>query len=179
MPVTEAEILLKLTTKLGAAGNSQAGTPAGSLGKYISTTQFVSDNLHNIFDAVSAAENLAMEFEYRCLAYHNSNGALDLTVAKVFIQAEAAGGASIAIGVDPNAASPIGQVAAQFAEIANEDTAPAGVVFTSPVDYANGVLLGTLAPGTCRGLWVRRLTTNSPAMANDTATLRIQGETVG
>lgn len=178
MPVADADLKRKFSTKVGAAGNSNAGTAAGSLGKYISTTEIANNTLHNIFDVVSGAENQAQESEYRCIFLHNAHATISLENTKVYVASQVAGGASIAIGVDPTAASAIGSAAAQAVEIANEDTAPAGVAFSTPVDAASALVVGTLAPGQCRAIWLRRTTANSAALANDGFTLRIIGESL-
>jgi hypothetical protein len=177
MPVSSTDILLKYSVKTGSAGNSQAGTAAGSLGKYISTTQALT-SLHGLFDAITAAENAASENEYRCIFVHNNHGTISFDNVKVFIAAETGGGANIAIGVDPTAASAIASAGAQAVEVANEDTAPAGVTFTSPTTLGAAIVLGNIPVGQCKALWVRRAATNSGAISADGGTLRVQGESI-
>lgn len=178
MPVPATDVLIKLTTKAGAAGNSQASTPSASLGKYISTTQIVDNTSHNLFDQISGEENAAGESEYRCLAVHNANGAAAIQNVKVFLLSEVAGGASVAIGVDPTAASVIGSAAAQGLEVADENTAPAGVVFSSPATLGAAIALGDIPAGQCRFFWVRRTATNSAGISNDGVTFRVAYESV-
>lgn len=178
MPIADADLKRKFSTKVGAAGNSNAGTPAGSLGKYISTTEITNNNLHNLFDVVGGAENQAMESEYRCIFLHNAHATISLENCKVYIGAQVGGGANIELGVDPTAASAIGAAPAQAVEIANEDAAPAGVAFSAPTDAASAIAVGTLAPGQCRAIWIKRTTANSAALANDGFTLRIIGESL-
>lgn len=55
--ITSGEVLFKYSVKTGTAGNSTAGTAAGSLGKYISTTAWAGGALNDLFDDVSGAEN--------------------------------------------------------------------------------------------------------------------------
>lgn len=178
MPIASTDILLKLSVKTGAAGNSLAGTPDGSLGKYISTTQVADATLHNLFDLVTGAENAASESEYRCVFVHNANASIVFQNVKVYLSAEVAGGAVTAVGVDPTAASAIGATAAQALEVVDENTAPTEVAFSSPTTLAAGISLGDIGPGQCRAFWVRRTTANSAAQANDGVTLRIQGESL-
>lgn len=179
MTVSSADIKLKFSVKTGAAGNSTAGTAAGSLGKYISTTEITDNTLHNLFDQISGEENAASDVEYRCIFIHNAHGADTLFNAKVYFSGEVAGGADGAIAVDDIAASAIGSAAAQAAEVADEDTAPAGVgAFSSPTTLANGIVVGDIAAGECRAIWVRRSASNSAAQSNDGVTLRVQGETI-
>lgn len=178
-PISSAELLRKYSVKAGAAGNTTPGTAGGSLGRYISTTQIPDNVLNNLWDDVTGTENAAMESEYRCVFIHNNNGGgLALQNAVAYLVAETAGGANIAIGADPTAPSPVGQAGVQAIEVADENTAPAGVVFTSPTTYVTGVALGTIPAGQCKALWIRRTATASAALPNDGVTIRITGDSV-
>jgi hypothetical protein len=177
MPIASSDILVKFSVA-AAAGNTTAGTPAGSLGDQISTTQLTDNSLHNLFDAVGGDENAASEAEYRCIFLHNAHATLTFTNVKVFLSSETAGGASIAIGVDPTAASAIGAGVAQALTIANEDTAPVGVAFSAPTTIGAAIVIGDLAPGQCRAIWVRRTAANTAALAGDGVVLRVQGESL-
>lgn len=178
MPIATSDLLRKLSIKTGTAGNQNAQPdPNASLGKYVSTTQITDATLDNLFDTVSGDENAASEAEYRCEFVHNNHGSLTLQSAVAWISSEVAGGASVAIGVDPAAASAVGSAAAQAAEIANEDTAPTGVTFSAPTTKGAGVSLGNIGAGQVRGLWWRRTAANSAALASDAATIRVEGDT--
>lgn len=177
-PVASSDLKLKLSIKTGAAGNASAGTTAGSLGKYISTTELVTATSHNLFDIISGAENVASESEYRCIFLHNAHASITAENCKVYLSAEVAGGANTAIGIDPTAASAIGSAGAQAVEIADENTAPAGVVFTAPTTSGTALSIGNLTPGQCRAIWIRRTATNSAAATNDGATLTVVCESL-
>lgn len=178
MPIVTGDLLFKLSIKTGAAGNASAQPdPNASLGKYISTTQIVDATLNNLFDDVSGDENAASESEYRGIFIHNSHATLALQTPKVWLSAEVAGGANAALSIDTTAASAIGSAGAQMKEIADEDTAPAAQAFTSPTTKAAGLDLGNLPAGQCKGIWVRRAATNSAALNNDGATVRVEGDT--
>ena len=174
--ITSGEILFKYSV-VAAAGNTTAGTAAGSLGDQISTTTIPDATLNALFDDISGAENAASAVDYRCIFIHNSNASNALQNAVVWISSEVAGGASIAIGVDPAAASAIGSASTQAATIANETTAPSGVTFTAPTTAGTGLSLGTINSGYCRAVWVRRTAANSAALNNDGVTLSVQGDT--
>lgn len=175
--ITSGEILWKLSTTAGAAGNSNTSTPSASLGKYISTTAWAGGALNDLFDDVTGAENAASTVDYRCVFIHNSNAANALQNAAVWLSAEVAGGTSIAIGVDTTAASAIGSASAQALTIASETTAPAGVTFSSPTTFGTGVSIGSIPAGSCRAIWIRRTASNSAALSNDGVTLSVQGDT--
>ncbi len=174
--ITSGEILFKYSVA-AAAGNTTAGTAAGSLGDQISTTTIPDATLNALFDDISGAENAASTVDYRCIFIHNSNASNSLQNAVIWISSEVAGGASIAIGIDTTAASAIGSASAQALTIANETTAPVGVSFSSPTTAGTGLSLGTIAAGSCKAVWVRRTAANSAALNNDGVTLSVQGDT--
>lgn len=175
--IIASEILSKLSITTGAAGNAATSTAAGSLGKYISTSTIPDATLNALFDDISGAENAASTVDYRCIFIHNSNAANALQNAVIWLSAEVAGGASIAIGVDPTAASAIGSASAQAVQIANETTAPAGVTFTAPTTAGTGLSLGSIPSGSCKAVWFRRTAANSAALNNDGVTWSVQGDT--
>lgn len=178
MPIISTDLLLKLSVKTGTAGNQNAGTANGSLGKYISTTQLVDNTLNNLFDDVSGDENAASDVEYRCLFIHNAHATLTLEVPVIWITAEQAGGANAAVAVDSVAASALASAAAQALEVVDENTAPAGpLAFSSPVTKATGLALSNIGPGQVKAVWIRRTATNSVALNNDSVSIRIEGDT--
>jgi hypothetical protein len=178
MPIVSNDILFKLSTTAGSSGNAGAGTPSGSLGKYISTTQITDATLNNLFDNISGDENAASGVDYRCFFVHNNNTGLVYQSVVAYISAEVSGGANIAIGADPFASTTVGSTPAQAVTIANETTAPTGVSFTSPVTKSTGISLGDINAGFCKAIWVRRTATNSSAKSNDGATITVSGDTV-
>lgn len=178
MPIASGDLLWKLSIKTGSAGNSAAQPDVNaSLGKYISTTQLSGTALNNLFDDISGDENAASDVEYRLIFIHNNHGSLTLQSAVVWLQAETAGGAGIAISVDTTAASAVGSASAQAKEVADESTAPATQTFSSPTTKGTGLSVGNLPNGQVRGIWVRRTAANSAALNNDSCTLRVEGDT--
>lgn len=178
MAITPSDILYKLSIKTGSAGNSGAqADPNASLGKYISTTEITDATLNNLFSDLSGDDNAASAVHYRCFFVHNSHGSLTLQSAVAWISAEVAGGASVAIGVDPAGATAIGSASAQAAEIATESDAPAGVSFSSPTTKSGGISLGDIDAGECVAIWVRRTAADSAAKDNDGATISVAGDT--
>jgi hypothetical protein len=179
MAIVGTDIKKKLTIKTGSAGNSlsQADVNA-SLGKYISTTECSGTALNNLFDDVSGAENEASDIEYRCVAIHNAHASLTLQGAVIYIYSEVAGGTAMSLGVDTTAASAIGSSSAQGLEVADESTAPAGVTFyTSCVSLATALSLGNIPAGYCKFVWIKRIASNTAAVANDGGVIRISGGT--
>src|SRR5690348_2153924 len=117
--IISSEIVFRLTTTAGAAGDSTAqANPNASLGKYASTTAWAGGSANDLFDDISGAENAASTVDYRGLAVLNNNTANALQNPVVYISAETAGGASIALATDNIAASAKGSASAQLAQVA-------------------------------------------------------------
>jgi len=177
MAIAASDILFKFSVLTGAAGDSTAGTAAGSLGKYISTTQITDASLHNLFDIITGDENAASDVEYRCFFVHNNHGTLTYENVVVWISAEVAGGASVAIAVDTTAASAKGAAGAQAVQVATESDAPSGPTFSAPTTKGTGLSIGNLTAGQVRAVWVRRTAANTVAVDADGATISVAGDT--
>lgn len=178
MAIVAGDILWKLSVTTGSAGDSTAGTPAGSLGKYISTTAITTAQLANLFDNVSGAEASAGTIEHRCLFVHNNHATLTYQAAGVYIASQTAGGGTIDMGLDPAAVSAKGSASAQAATIASETSAPAGVTFTTPTSGAP-LVIGDIAPGQVKGIWLRRTVTAGAGGLNpDGVIVQVTGDTL-
>lgn len=178
MPIIASDVLFKLSTTAGSAGNTTAqANPNASLGKYISTTVWAAGT-NTLFDNVTGDENAASTVDYRCFFVHNAHASLTLESAVVYVSAEVSGGASVAIAVDNIATSAIGSASAQAATIGTETTAPSGVgTFSTPTTKAGGLALGNIGPGQCRAVWVRRTAANSSPVNADGFTVSVAGDT--
>jgi hypothetical protein len=175
--IVAGEILTKYSVLTGSAGNSTAGTAAGSLGKYLSTSAWAGGALNDLFDDITGDENAASEAEYRCIFVHNSNTSNIYENVVIWISAEVGGGANVAIGPDTTAASAIGSASAQAVQVADENSAPGGITFTSPTTKATGIVMGNIGIGQCKAFWIRRTATNSAALSADGVTFSIAGDT--
>lgn len=175
--IVAGDILFKYSVA-AAAGNTTAGTAATSLGDQISTTAWAGGAANDLFDDISGAENAASTVDYRCIFVHNNNAANTFQNAVVYISAETAGGASIALATDNIAASALGAAVAQAAAIASETTAPTGVsAFSSPTTAGTGLSLGNIAVANVKAFWVRRTAANTAALSNDGVTIAVTGDT--
>jgi hypothetical protein len=175
--ITSGEILFKFSVA-AAAGNTTAGTAPTSLGDQLSTTAWAGGTLNDLFDDVSGAENAASAQDYRCLFIHNSNAANTLENSGMYLSAETAGGASIALAIDNIAASAIGSGSTQAATIGTETTTPSGVgTFSSPTTAGTALSLGNIAVANCRAFWVRRTAANTAALSADGVTIACTGDT--
>lgn len=177
MAISANDLRTHLSIKTGTAGNQLAqGDPNESLGKYISTTAWVGGVLNDLFDNVTGDQNAASAVSYRCIFFSNRDASLTIASVVAWLSAETAGGANIAIGMDNLAETALGHASAQAASIATASTAPAGVTFSSPTTKGAGISVGSISPGYCRALWIRRTATNSGALDNDSVTISFAGD---
>ena len=188
--IVSSDILFKLSAPGASAGNTVAGTAGNSWGNYISTTQISSTPLDNLFTDITGAQNAAQQVDYACVFIHNntvSGNSMLNTVAWLPLSLFVSGGATIQVAADTFAASSIASGSQQAVKITANTNAPAGVSgWVSPTNvtpvfpsYTNGIQLGTIAPGQCIAVWIKRTATNSAPVNNDGFTLEIDLDTMG
>lgn len=162
MAILDSEIQYRLS---GGASNTN---PNDSLGGVKSSTAWES----TLFDDVSAAESTAGSTEYRCFYVHNANATLTLIAPKVWIDSNTPSGTTaVAIGLGSSAQGATEQT------VVDEGTAPSGVVFTEPSDFASGIALGDIPAGGHRAVWIRRTVNAGTTAVLDGFTIGVQGET--
>lgn len=177
MAIVTGDILYKFSTKDGAAGDTTAGNAAGSLGKYISTTEITDASLHNLFDIITGDENAAADVEFRCFFVHNNHATLTWEAPVVWLSAQTGGGADARIALDDLGVTPKGQAPAQADEISNESVPPSGEVFTAPTTKGTGLVLPDIPPGEVHAIWVERTALAGAAVDLDDVTVRVEGDT--
>lgn len=171
MPIAAADIQYFGSMGSTAASGANAN-PNTWLGGTISTTAWAGGALNDLFDDTSSTENSAGDTEYRMIYVKNNHASISWTSVVAYIT-DNAGGATMAIGLDPAANG-----ANSTTVVANEDTAPAGVTFSSPSTYGTGLSIGTLTAGQIKGIWVRKaVAANTTATASDGFTLNVDGDT--
>jgi hypothetical protein len=176
--IVAGEIVFRYTTTAGAAGDTTANTTVSTfLGKYAATSAWAGGSLNDLFADISGAENAASQVDYAGLAILNNNGANAMQNTVIYISAETALGASIAVGVDTTASLAKGSASVQLVTIANRTTAPSGPTFSSPTTLATGLALGSIAVAFVKGVWIRRTASNSAALSNDGVTIAIGCDT--
>ena len=162
MPIVSSDIKYRLS---GGGSNTD---PAASLGGAKSST----DAGSGIFDDVSSAEATSGDTEYRCIYVHNAHATLTMLSPKIWIQTQTSSGdTDVAIGLGTSSLNGTEQT------VANEGTAPSGVTFSAPSNFAGGIALGDIPPGQHRAVWERRTVNAAAAVASDSFTLRVQCDT--
>lgn len=172
MSVLASDIKIRYSVVTGSAGNSTVGTAAGSMGKYMSTTD-ATGSANVFFDDVSSAEASAGDTEYRCVFVYNSHGTDSALNVQAQIVSEVASGGTTTAALDNIATSAAGSASAQAAQIANEDTAPSGVGTFG----TTALSIGTLTAGQCKAVWLKRVVSASTGpLVGDGFTLRVTGD---
>lgn len=170
MAIVPTDIKWRLS---GGASNTNVNA---SLGGAASSTDIADATADNLFDDVAGSEASAGDVEYRGFYIVNNHGSLALTNARIYISsATSSPGTEFDIGLAAEA------VNVDMATIANESTAPAGVTFSRPTDYAGGLALNSttgLVAGARKGVWIRRTVTAGAGAASDTGTLKVEGDTL-
>lgn len=174
MPVVGTDLLLKFSV-VAAAGDTTSSSAAASLGDQVATNGPATSGANTFFDDVSAAEASPGDVEYRCFFVHNNHATDTAIGVGVAIVSEVASGATLDVALDNIAISAKGSASAQATTIANENTAPTGGTVGT---FGKGVLtIGDMAPGTVKGIWLRRtVTASTGAITGDGGSLRITGE---
>jgi hypothetical protein len=188
--IVPSDVLLYLSAPSASAGFVTAGTPGSSWGKFVSSTELSGTAYDNLFSDITGAENAASQVDYACLFVLNntsSGNSMLNVVAWLPTSADVAGGATVAIGADPNAASVKTTSSVQAAVISTNTNAPAGVNTwvtdevsdpTSP-SYTGGLQLGTIPPGYVKAIWVQRTAANTAPLNADGFGIQIDFDTQG
>jgi len=151
-------------------------SPSASLGRYVSNSVWSGGSANDLFADISGDENADNVANYVCLFVVNKHATLTLTTTKLWLTAQVAGGASIAIGVDVTGPSALATTTQQAATISDNVSPPIGVSFSAPTSKGAGVLLGDIGPGQCRAFWIRRTAAASSALDDDGFDIRFEGE---
>jgi len=165
MPIVSTDIKKYLS---GGAANADL---TASLGGTISSVEIVDNTVNNLFALAGAAESEAGSIKYRAFFIKNTHATLTYTTPKLYISSNTPSATTaVTVALADETGSPIETVG-------NEDTAPTGPTFVTAVDYANGISLGSLAPGEKKGIWVKWTIDAATVATDDVMTFTIKGET--
>lgn len=112
--------------------------------------------IHTVFSQVTGTMSLVGATQYRCIYFKNGSGALTANDVRLYIHKPTALPQVISIGVDPAGVGD-GVSTGVAQTIADENTAPTGVVFSAPLSAGTGIVLGVLPPGQSIAVWQRRV----------------------
>lgn len=167
MPIVNTDLKIRLS---GGAANSDVNA---SLGGAKSSTETTDNSLNNIFDDVGGTESNAGDTEYRCIYLHNNHGSITAQNVRIYVSTNTSSADDTwEIGLGSSAINGTEQT------IANENTAPTSVTFSTPTDYAGGLASADIPAGQHRSVWFKRIVTaGAAADNNDTITLKYDCDT--
>jgi hypothetical protein len=133
-----------------------------SLGGAITATEVTDNTTHNIWDVVASAESSAGDTEYRCIYVKNTHASLTLQSAKVWIQTQTpSADTSIEIGLGSSAVNGTEQT------VANENTAPTSVTFSTAANEGAALSIGNIPNGQHKAIWIKSIVGAAATAAND------------
>lgn len=176
MPVNPiTDLIIKGSSPLATSGNSLVnGGPGTNLGGFCTAGAIADATLDNLFVDVTGVENAQGNNDYQCYFLHNNHATLGLSQGYLYVASDVAGGTVDAVGLDPIGPTLVGTGVQQAQIIANKNTPPVGVVFTTVTTPVQGLVIGNLLSGYTIGIWVRRTSTNSPGINNDNVQIGTQ-----
>ena len=168
MPIVGSEIEHRYS---GGATNTDPNDSIGGVMSTVAGGVIVSDALNNDMDDITSAEATAGITIYHAYYYENTNATLDYIDPHFWIDSQTSSpDTSVAVGMPPEGHNTAVET------LPNEETAPASVVFSTPANYAAGLLIVTLVPDDYQGTWVKYIVTAGAGPFLDTYTLAIQGD---
>lgn len=161
--------------KLRISGASASATdPNGSYGGAMSTVSggiIVTNVLNNDMDDITSAEASSGITIYHNYYYKNEHATLTYISPKFYIDTQTnSGDTSVEMALVAEAKN------VATTRLTNETTAPSGITFTTPANYAGGIAIGSLDAADYRGIWVKYIVGSSASAVLDAYTLGIQGD---
>jgi hypothetical protein len=145
--------------KLYLTGGAANADPTLSLGGTTSSVQFTDNTLDKLFASVGPADALAGAVHYRALTFKNTSAQTAYGAVAHISQETSSGDTTVAIAYDPTGTQ----------SIVDEDTAPVGLSFSTPLSLATGIALGDIVSNGTARIWFKRtVTAGAAAAASDT-----------
>jgi hypothetical protein len=156
MPILPTDILLYLSLPQANAGfTAVQGEPDESLGGFMSVSPWNGGSPGDLFQDLTPLQQYVSANLYRAVFVLNNHLTKTLQGTRAWFSSRILGGGVLALGVDPTAVSLKTSSSPQALAVSDQTQTPTGVTFASPDTFPAGVLLGDLAPGHCRCLWLR------------------------
>lgn len=157
------------TTDSGPGQTTAQTAPGASIGGFAASTAWIGGVRGDLFGMASSADITTARPDYRCVYVYNPSEYVTVTGVRAYLTHPTAGSAGLFAGVDPRPVTYVDSSAAQAVEPGSGYTAPSGVTFSDPTNYASGIVLGDLPPGAGRAVWFRRIPVNSVDTADEAA----------
>jgi hypothetical protein len=151
------------------SGGTDNQNPLASLGGQISVTQIINESQENVFNNVTLIEADNGLTDYRCFYVKNVGQELWRNAVIWREQGTQSGFDSIGIGLGTSIIDGTEQI------VLDRFTAPINVNFAGPDSKESALLLGDLAPGSHKAIWVRRIVEPlARTFKNNTFKLRVE-----
>jgi calcineurin-like phosphoesterase family protein/SMP-30/gluconolaconase/LRE-like protein/NHL repeat-containing protein len=151
------------------SGGTDNQNPLASLGGQISTTQIINESQENVFNNVTLVEADNGLTDYRCFYVKNVGSELWRNAVIWREQGTQSGFDSIGIGLGTSLIDGTEQI------VLDRFTAPVNVNFSGPDTKESALLLGDLAPGSRKAIWIRRIVEPlARTFKNNTFKLRVE-----
>lgn len=126
--------------------------PALSLGGNVSTTEVISDNLHNLFRRITDSEASSGITIYRCVAIKNKNVTDTMRNVVFYMVQDTVSPGDLSLYSFAQSAKNVAEAA-----IVDEFTQPTGakINFIATLNRTGGLALGDLLPGEYINVWLR------------------------
>lgn len=158
-------------------GGSSNTNPNLSLGGNVSSTQVVSNNLHNLFRRITDSEASSGVTLYRCVAIKNRDATAEMRNVVLYMVSDTKSVDSLGLYSKAQAGRNTVETA-----VANEFTAPTGsnINFIAVLNRSGGIKLGDLDVGEFINVWLR-YTVNPGAspFPNDAWKVRVEVDSTG
>jgi hypothetical protein len=141
--------------KMYLTGGVANADPLLSLGGVTSSVQFTDNTLDKLFASVGPADALAGAIHYRALTFKNTSAQTAYGAVAHISQETSSADTTVAIAYDATGTQ----------SIVNEDTAPTGLTFTTPLSLATGIALGDILTNGVARIWFKRTVTAAAAAA--------------
>lgn len=151
--------------KFYLSGGTNNSDPKLSLGGAISNT-VCGSGTNQLFDIVLPDEVLAGDIEYRCIWVKNTHVSEILYGARIFISEET---------TSPDTTVLLAYDSAGTQTIANENTPPIGLTFSTPLSYETGIELGDISANIKKMIWLKYIITAGVIKITDEGQLTVMG----
>ena len=169
MAIAAANIEYRLS---GGASNTSAAAALGGAMSTVGGGVIATGVANNLWDDVSSGEASAGDIEYRGIYVKNAHGSLTWQTVVAWVDSlTSSSSTEFDIALADEA------VNAAMETIINESTAPSGPTFTRPTTKGTGLAIGNIPAGEFKGIWIRRTVTAGAGPANDSGSIRVEGDT--
>ena len=169
MAIEESDLIYRLS---GGVSNID---PNDSIGGSMSTVAggiIDTDTVNNDMDDITSTEADAGITIYHGYFYENAHATLTWTSPVFWIESQTSSGDTTV-----NIAVALEAINTAIEVLADEETAPSGVTFTSPANKAAGIDIDSLDPSDNRGTWIEYIVNGGAVTVLDDYTIEAEGDT--